>query len=104
MNKFFLHLRVLLAGLGKWASFAYLLRFAILLWLFAPVLCLLNISSATLTSGILVTEVRKQYLCVSFFLVSAACSALVLARIALIYGTERLDLQSEPDSRPPDLK
>jgi hypothetical protein len=105
MNKFFSLLRVLLAGLGKWASFAYLLRFAILLWLFAPVLCLLNIASATLTSGILVSEVWEQYLCVSFFLVSAACSALVLARIALIYGPERLDLLTVPDDcRPTALK
>src|SRR3954465_7287103 len=105
MNKFFALLRVLLAALGKWASFAYLLRFALLLWLFAPVLCLLNVFSTTLTSGILVSEVWEQYLCVSFFLVSAACSALVLARIALIYGPERLDLPSAPDdSRPPALK
>src|SRR3569833_3026056 len=104
MNNFLGRVKSFLAALGKWASFAYFLRFAILLWLFAPVLCLLNIFSTTLTSGILVSEVWEQYLCVSFFLVSAACSALVLARIALIYGTERLDLQSEPDSRPPDLK
>lgn len=97
MNKFFALLRGFLAALGKWASFAYLLRFAILLWLFAPVLCLLNMVSATLTSGILVSEVWEQYLCVSFFLVSAACSALVLARIALIYGPERLDLLTVPD-------
>ena len=105
MNKFIEFVKVFLAALGKWASFAYLLRFAILLWLFAPVLCLLNMVSATLTSGILVSEVWEQYLCVSFFLVSAACSALVLARIALIYGPERLDLLTAPDDcRPPALK
>src|SRR3569833_2353087 len=97
MKKVFALVRGFLAALGKWASFAYLLRFAILLWLFAPVLCLLNMVSATLTSGILVSEVWEQYLCVSFFLVSAACSALVLARIALIYGPERLDLLTSPD-------
>ena len=97
--------RSLLAALGKWAKFAYLLRFAILLWLFAPVLCLLNAFSATLTSGILVSEVWEQYLCVSFFLVAAACSALVLARIAMIYGPERLDLPTAPeDCRPSALK
>src|SRR3954467_13609185 len=97
--------RSFLAALGKWASFAYLLPFAILLWLFAPALCLLNMVSATLTSGVLVSEVWEQYLCVSFFLVAAACSALVLARIALIYGPERLDLPTGPeDSRPPALK
>jgi len=105
MNKLIEFVKVFLAALGKWASFAYLLRFAILLWLFAPVLCLLNMVSATLTSGILVSEVWEQYLCVSFFLVSAACSALVLARIALIYGPERLDLLTAPDDcRPPALK
>jgi len=98
-------LKKFLVALGKWASFAYLLRFAILLWLFAPVLCLLNIFSATLTSGIVVCEAWEQYLCVSFFLVAAACSALVLARIALIYGPERLDLLTVPDDcRPSALK
>jgi len=105
MNNFFVLLRRFLAALGKWASFAYLLRFAILLWLFAPVLCVLNIASATLTSGILVCEAWEQYLCVSFFLICAACSALVLARIALIYGPERLDLLTTPDDcRPPALR
>ena len=105
MNNFLAFVKTFLAALGKWASFAYLLRFAILLWLFAPVLCVLNTLSATLTSGILVSEVWEQYLCVSFFLVSAACSALVLARIALIYGPERLDLSTHPeDCRPSALK
>jgi len=105
MNNFPESVRSFLAALGKWASFAYLLRFAILLWLFAPLLCVLNMFSATLTSGILVSEVWEQYLCVSFFLVAAACSALVLARIALIYGPERLDLPTVPqDCRPPALK
>lgn len=105
MNNFFERVKLFLAAVGKWASFAYLLRFAILLWLFAPVLCLFNIFSTTLTSGILVSEVWEQYLCVSFFLVSAACSALVLARIALIYGPERLDLPTTSDGcRPPALK
>src|SRR3569833_65153 len=105
MNNFLGRVKSFLAALGKWASFAYFLRFAILLWLFAPVLCLLNIFSTTLTSGILVSEVWEQYLCVSFFHVSAACSALVLARIALIYGPERLDLLTVPDDcRPTALK
>ena len=105
MNNFPESVRSFLAALGKWASFAYLLRFAILLWLFAPLLCVLNMFSATLTSGILVSEVWEQYLCVSFFLVAAACSALVLARIALIYGPERLDLPTVPqECRPPALK
>src|SRR3954467_2532150 len=105
MNNFLERVKSFLAALGKWASFAYLLRFAILLWLFAPVLCLLNIFSTTLTSGILVSEVWEQYLCVSFFLVSASCSALVLARIALIYGPERLELPTTSDDcRPPALK
>jgi hypothetical protein len=105
MNNFLALVKSSLAALGKWASFAYLLRFAILLWLFAPVLCILNMVSATLTSGILVCEAWEQYLCVSFFLVAAACSALVLARIALTYGPERLDLLTTPDDcRPPALK
>jgi len=105
MNKALTFVKKFLAALGKWASFAYLLRFALALWLFAPVLCLLNMASATLTSGILVSEVWEQYLCVSFFLVAAACSALILARIALIYGPERLDLLITPeDCRPPALK
>src|SRR3954464_2873581 len=43
MDKLLKLVKSFLAALGKWASFAYLLRFAILLWLFAPVLCLLNI-------------------------------------------------------------
>src|SRR3569833_2382662 len=105
MNNFLAFVKSFLAALGKWASFAYLLRFAILLWLFAPLLCVLNMFSATLTSGILVSEVWEQYLCVSFFLVAAACSALVLARIALIYGPERLDLLPVPaDCRPLALR
>jgi hypothetical protein len=105
MNRFTVFAKSFLTALGKWASFAYLLRFALLLWLFAPALCLLNMFSATLTSGILVCEAWEQYLCVSFFLVAAACSALVLARIALIYGPERVDLLTVPDDcRPTALK
>ncbi len=95
-----------LKELGKWASFCYFLRFAWMLWLFAPVICLLNFQDKTLTSGILVSEKWEQYLCVAFFLVSAGFTALVLARIAVINGPERWALLTgEPDdSRPALLK
>lgn len=86
-----------LREVGKWTRFAYFLRFAWLIWLFAPILCFLNIADKTLTSGILVAEFWQQYLCIGFFLVSAGFTALVLARIVLINGPERWDLQA-PDA------
>jgi hypothetical protein len=93
-----------LKELGKWASFTYFLRFAWMLWLFAPAICLLNIQSKTLTSGILVSEKWEQYLCVAFFLISAGSAALVLARIAIINGPERWALLTgEPDDCRPAL-
>src|SRR5258708_4615581 len=95
-----------LTEVGKWARFVYFLRFALALWLFAPLLCLMNIGGKTLTSGILVSEYWQQYLCVAFFIVSAAFAALVLARIGLINGPDRWELKSVPpdDSRPSILR
>ncbi|HEY2472563.1 MAG TPA: hypothetical protein VGI45_32560 [Terracidiphilus sp.] len=103
MKAFLNFMKAFLKELGKWASFAYLLRFALLLWLFGPVLCVLNMLDKTLTSGILVSEVWEQYLCVGFFLVSAGFAALVLARIALINGPERLDLPIAPEDCRPNV-
>jgi hypothetical protein len=96
----------LLKRVGKWVRFAYFLRFAWMLWLFAPLLCLINIGDKTLTSGILISENWQQYLCVAFFIVSSGFAALVLARIALINGPERWDLTAVPpnDCRPSVLK
>src|SRR5215469_15334281 len=97
----------LLKELGRWTRFAYFLRFALLAWLFAPALCLLNILDKTLTSGILVSEYWEQYLCVGFFLVSAGFTALVLARLVILNGPERWQLQplpAPPDCRPKFLR
>ena len=88
---------------GKWVRFAYFLRFAWGLWFFAPLLCLINIASKTLTSGILVAEYWEQYLCISFFLVSAGLAALVLARVALINGPDRWDLTAAGQEPRPHL-
>lgn len=78
--------------LGRWARYLYFLRFSLMLWFFAPALCLLNWKDQTLTSGILIPEFWQQYLCVGFFLVSAGLAALVVARIVVINGPERWDL------------
>ena len=87
-----------LRELGRWARYLYFLRISLILWFFAPALCLLNWKDQTLTSGILVPEFWQQYLCVGFFLVSAGLAALVLARIVLINGPERWDLDYRPGS------
>ena len=95
-----------LKAIGRWARYAYFLRFGLLLWLFAPAFCLLNMKDQTLTSGILVSEFWQQYLCNGFFLVSASLAALILARIVLINGPARWgdSYNDENDNRPPLLK
>jgi hypothetical protein len=95
-----------LAAVGRWARYAYFLRFGLILWLFAPVFCLLNMKDQTLSSGILVSEFWQQYLCNAFFLVSASLAALILARIVLINGPARWgdSYNDENDNRPPLLK
>jgi hypothetical protein len=95
-----------LKAVGRWARYAYFLRFGLFLWLFAPFFCLLNIKDQTLSSGILVAEYWQQYLCIAFFLVSAALAALVLARIVLINGPARWgdSYNGEDDNRPPLLR
>jgi hypothetical protein len=90
-------------ALGRWARYLYFLRFSLALWLFAPALCALNWKDQTLTSGILVPDFWEQYFCIGFFLASAGLAALILARIVLINGPERWDLDYRPDgdgSRP----
>jgi len=89
--------------LSHWARYAYFLRFSLLLWLFALILCVVNMISSTLTSGIVAPETWQQYVCVAFFLVSAAFIALILARIVLINGPERWDrgYNAMNDARPP---
>jgi len=90
---------------SRWVRYGYFLRFSLVLWLFAPFLCVENMIDQTLTSGILVPDTMQQYLCVGFFLVSAGFAALILARVVLINGPERWDkgYNAENDARPPRL-
>lgn len=87
---------------AAWVRYGYFLRFSIMLWLFAPVLCLCNELDQTLTSGMLVPETLGQYLIVAFFLVSAGFAALISARVVVIHGPERWDTGFNPgnDGRP----
>jgi len=87
---------------SRWFRYAYFLRFSLMLWLFAPMLCAANMYDQTLTSGIIAPETWEQYLCVGFFLVSASFASLILARIVLINGPERWDkgYNAENDARP----
>ncbi len=90
---------------ARWVRYAYFLRFSLMLWLFAPVLCVLNLRDSTLTSGIVTPETWQQYVCVGFFLVSASFAALVMARVVIINGPERWDrgYNKQNDARPPLL-
>ena len=89
-------------GAARWMRYAYFLRFSLMLWLFAPGLCILNSLSSTLTSGILTPEKWQQYFCVAFFAVSASFAALAIARVVIINGPERWDrgYNAENDARP----
>ena len=76
----------------RWVRYGYFLRFSLALWLFAPLLCVLDtIGFKTLTSGVMTPETLQQYICVAFFLVSAGFVALICARVVLINGPERWD-------------
>ncbi len=91
----------------RWVRYGYFLRFSLALWLFAPLMCVLDRTGAkTLTSGVLTPETFPQYLCVAFFLVSAGFVALICARVVLINGPERWDkcYDASDDGRPPGLK
>ncbi len=76
----------------RWVRYLYFLRFSLGLLAFAPLMIVLNGTGAcTLIRGILVPEHWEQYLCVTFFLVSAGFAALVLARVVLANGPERFN-------------
>ena len=76
----------------RWVRYGYFLRFSLALWLFAPLLCVLDTTGfKTLTSGVMTPETLQQYICVAFFLVSAGFVALICARVVLINGPERWD-------------
>ena len=76
---------------GRWIQYIYFLRFSILLWCFPLLLVALNSPSAgrTLVSGILTPVTPLQYLCASFFLISASVVALIMAHVVVINGKER---------------
>ena len=77
------------------------------LWLFAPLLSLLDARThvKTLTSGVMTPETMQQYICVAFFLVSAGFVALICARVVLINGPSRFDrgYDQHRDGRPSGL-
>src|SRR5271170_3697680 len=90
----------------RWVRYAYFMRFAIALWLFAPLMCLLDQTGfKTITSGIMTPETLQQYICVAFFLVSAGFVALICARVVLINGPARFDkcYDEDDDGRPSGL-
>ncbi len=73
-----------------WVRYAYFMRFSLMLWFFAPLLCWLNTTGArAFTSGILVPEFLQGYICVAFVAVSAGFVALISARVVAINGPER---------------
>jgi hypothetical protein len=89
-------------SLKRWVRYLYFLRFSLALWLFAPLLCGLNMYLTTsLTSGIMTPETWQQFICVAFFLVSAGFVALISARVVLINGPERWDLCYNYDKKLP---
>ena len=77
----------------RWVRYAYFMRFAIALWLFAPLMCVLDTDGLPrlITSGVMTPETLQQYICVAFFLVSAGFVALICARVVLINGPARFD-------------
>src|SRR5580704_16253331 len=90
----------------RWVRYVYFLRFSLALWLFAPLMCVLDRTSAkTLTSGVITPETIPQYICVAFFLVSAGFVALICARVVLINGPARFDkcYDRHDDGRPNSL-
>lgn len=81
---------VLRKRLAPWARYLYFMRFAVLLWIFPLLLVWANTtSSRSLVSGIVTPSREGQYLCAAFFLFSASCVALIMARIVAINGEER---------------
>ncbi|MDE3150422.1 MAG: hypothetical protein KGL37_13215, partial [Acidobacteriota bacterium] len=56
----------------RWVRYLYFMRFSLVLWLIAPLLCWLNSTGArSITSGLLVPEFMQGYICVAFFVVTA---------------------------------
>jgi hypothetical protein len=91
----------------RWVRYGYFLRFALALWLFAPLMCALDGKTGfkTITSGVMTPETLQQYICVAFFLVSAGFVALICARVVLINGPARFDkyYDQRNDGRPAAL-
>lgn len=81
-----------LTKIFRWVRYLYFLRFALILWFFAPLMVALNSTGASsLIRGILVPDYFFQYLCIGFFLVSASFAALILARLVVGDGPERFN-------------
>jgi hypothetical protein len=91
----------------RWVRYGYFLRFALALWLFAPLMCALDYRTGfkTITSGVMTPETMQQYICVAFFLVTAGFVALICARVVLINGPARFDkcYDEQDDGRPDGL-
>ena len=81
-----------------WLRYLYFLRFSILLWLFPVVLVAANSPSVarSLVSGIITPVTPLQYVCASFFLISASLVALILAHVVVINGPERFNDDPPP--------
>lgn len=79
-------------SLPRWVRYAYFLRFSLILWFLPFALIWANspYHARALTSGIVTPTTVGQYLCASFFLIAASFVSLVLARIVVINGEERL--------------
>lgn len=102
---------LVLVEAGRAVRYLYFLRFALMLWLFAPLLVLLNGSTGktissndpgihsyplrSFLSGIVTPEHEAQFLCIAFFVVSAGFVALIAARLVTINGYDRFQ------ARPP---
>lgn len=85
-------------GFGKlalWLQYAYFLRFALLLWLWLPLLVLLDSTgiSPAFTRAILTLESASQVLLATFFILSANLVALIIARVVSINGGQRFAVE-----------
>jgi len=74
-----------------WLRYLYFLRFSLLIWWLPAILVGLKFLAYALASGLLVPEFLPGYLCVAFFASSTGYAALVMGRIVVINGEERLE-------------
>ena len=77
---------------ARWLQYIYFVRVSVLLWIFLPLFCLLDLAgvTASLSRGIVTLDSGSQVFYAAFFIVAVNMTVLVTARNTVRNGRNRL--------------